>query len=97
MTRFMEWRFASTTTPEGLGTSLGNPWGDWLNVNENTPVEFIDTCYHVLDCTLMAEMADAIGRRGATRHRTPGRRESHRAMPTSDPGPSMARRWYSLS
>ncbi len=61
MTRFMEWRHASTT-PEGLGTSLGNPWGDWLNVNETTPVEFIDTCYHVLDCTLMAEMAEAIGR-----------------------------------
>jgi alpha-L-rhamnosidase len=61
MTRFMEWRDASTT-PDGLGTSLGNPWGDWLNVNEMTPVEFIDTCYHVLDCTLMAEMAEAIGR-----------------------------------
>ena len=61
MTRFMEWRHASTT-PDGLGTSLGNPWGDWLNVNETTPVEFIDTCYHVLDCTLMAEMAEAIGR-----------------------------------
>ncbi len=61
MTRFMEWRHASTT-PEGLGTSLGNPWGDWLNVNETTPVEFIDTCYHVYDCTLMAEMADALGR-----------------------------------
>ena len=60
MTRFMEWRDASTT-PDGLGTSLGNPWGDWLNVNETTPVEFIDTCYHVLDCTLMAEMAEAIG------------------------------------
>jgi alpha-L-rhamnosidase len=62
MTRFMDWRFSSTTTPEGLGTSLGNPWGDWLNVNETTPVEFIDTCYHALDCTLMAEMADALGR-----------------------------------
>jgi alpha-L-rhamnosidase len=61
MSRFMEWRFASTT-PEGLGTSLGNPWGDWLNVNESTPVEFIDTCYHALDCALMAELADAIGR-----------------------------------
>ncbi len=61
MTRFMEWRHASTT-PEGLGTSLGNPWGDWLNVNETTPVEFIDTCYHVLVCTQMAEMAEAIGR-----------------------------------
>ena len=61
MTRFMEWRHASTT-PEGLGTSLGNPWGDWLNVNESTPVEFIDTCYHALDCALMTEMAEAIGR-----------------------------------
>ena len=61
MTRFMEWRQASTT-PEGLGTSIGNPWGDWLNVNEATPVEFLDTCFHALDCTLMAEMADAIGR-----------------------------------
>ncbi len=62
MTRFMDWRFYSTTTPEGLGTSLGNPWGDWLNVNETTPVEFIDTCYHALDCMLMAEMAEALGR-----------------------------------
>lgn len=61
MTRFMEWRRASTT-PEGLGVSIGNPWGDWLNVNEITPVEFIDTCYHALDCRLMAEMADALGR-----------------------------------
>lgn len=61
MTRFMDWRHASTA-PDGLGTSLGNPWGDWLNVNETTPVEFIDTCYHALDCTLMAEMAGALGR-----------------------------------
>ncbi len=61
MTRFMEWRHASTT-PEGLGTSLGNPWGDWLNVNESTSVDFIDTCYHALDCTLMADMATALGR-----------------------------------
>ena len=62
MTRFMDWRAASTT-PAGLGLSLGNPWGDWLNTGENTPIEFIDTCYHALDCRLMAEMADAIGRK----------------------------------
>jgi alpha-L-rhamnosidase len=62
MTRFMDWRAASTS-PEGLGTSLGNPWGDWLNVNESTPIEFIDTCYHALDCRLMAEMGEAIGRK----------------------------------
>lgn len=61
MSRFMEWRHASTTD-EGLGTSLGNPWGDWLNVNEATSIPFIDTCYHALVCTLMAEMAEALGR-----------------------------------
>lgn len=61
MTRFMEWRRA-TTTPEGLGVSIGNPWGDWLNVNETTPIEFIDTCYHAQDCRMMAEMAGAVGR-----------------------------------
>ncbi|MBI5770343.1 MAG: family 78 glycoside hydrolase catalytic domain [Verrucomicrobia bacterium] len=61
MLRFMEWRHASTT-PEGLGTSLGNPWGDWLNVNENTPIDYLDTCYHVLDLRLMEEMAGATGR-----------------------------------
>jgi len=61
MTRFMNWRAASTS-PEGLGTSLGNPWGDWLNTGETTPIEFIDTGYHALDCRLMAEMAGALGR-----------------------------------
>jgi alpha-L-rhamnosidase len=62
MTRFMNWRAASTT-PEGLGVSIGNPWGDWLNVNETTPIEFIDTCYHALTCRLMAEMAEATERK----------------------------------
>lgn len=62
MSRFMDWRAASMT-PEGLGTSLGNGWGDWLNVNDPTPIEFIDTCYHALDCKFMADMADAIGRK----------------------------------
>ncbi|MEO6004299.1 MAG: family 78 glycoside hydrolase catalytic domain [Opitutus sp.] len=61
MNRFMAWRQASCSL-DGLGTSIGNPWGDWLNVNEPTPIELIDTCYHALDCALMAEMADAIGR-----------------------------------
>jgi alpha-L-rhamnosidase len=61
MTRFMNWRMA-TTSPEGLGVSIGNPWGDWLNVNEPTPIEFIDTCYHALTCRMMAEMAEALGR-----------------------------------
>lgn len=61
LTRFMDFRRA-TLSSDGLGTSIGNTWGDWLNVNENTPIEYVDTCYHALDCTLMAEMADALGR-----------------------------------
>jgi len=61
MTRFMDWRHASMTI-DGLGANLGNPWGDWLNVNEDTPIEYVDTCYHAYVCQLMAEMADAISR-----------------------------------
>jgi alpha-L-rhamnosidase len=62
MTRFMDFRQA-TMDVNGLGVSIGNPWGDWLNVNEETPIEFIDTCYHALVCDLMAQMAEAIGRK----------------------------------
>ncbi|MBI5690548.1 MAG: glycoside hydrolase family 78 protein [Verrucomicrobia bacterium] len=62
MTRFMDFRQA-TMDVNGLGVSIGNPWGDWLNVNEPTPIEFVDTCYHAIDCDLMAEMATAIGRK----------------------------------
>lgn len=61
MTRFMEWRAASMA-PDGLGASIGNPWGDWLNMNDPTPVEYVDVCYHALDCRLMAEMAAVLGR-----------------------------------
>jgi alpha-L-rhamnosidase len=60
MTRFMDWRLK--VDPELKGIKLGNPWGDWLNVNENTPVEYIDLCYHAYDCLLMAELADAISK-----------------------------------
>lgn len=62
MSRFMNFR-AAATTPEGLGVSIGNPWGDWLNLNENTPIPYIDTCYHALTSRQMAEMAEAIGRK----------------------------------
>jgi len=61
MTRFMDWRQASTHA-DGYGSSIGNPWGDWLNVNEPTPVEYIDTCYYALDCMLMSEMAAGLKR-----------------------------------
>ena len=59
LNRFMDWRLQAD--PELKGVAVGNPWGDWLNVNETTPIPFIDAVYHALSCKLMAEMAAAIG------------------------------------
>ena len=60
MQRFMAWR--RQADPELRGVELGNTWGDWLNVNETTPIPYIDLCYHALDARLMKQMAEAIGR-----------------------------------
>jgi len=65
MTRFMEWR--AKRAPDLRGRADGNGWGDWLNVNENTPIEFIDAAYFKHDADLMAEMAAAIGKTGEAR------------------------------
>jgi alpha-L-rhamnosidase len=68
MQRFMAWRLQAD--PQLQGVRLGNEWGDWLNVNESTPIEFIDLCYHALDAKLMADMAEAINAASdATRYR----------------------------
>ncbi len=60
MTRFMDWRMA-TSSADGLSVNIGNMFGDWLNVDEPTPIEYLSTCYHAWDCRMMAEMADATG------------------------------------
>jgi alpha-L-rhamnosidase len=60
MQRFMEFRMA--VSPGLLGISIGNPWGDWLSLGENTPVEYVDVCYYAYTAKLMSEMAAAIGR-----------------------------------
>jgi alpha-L-rhamnosidase len=60
MTRFMAWRLKAD--PELKGVKLGNTWGDWLNVNEDTPIEYVDLCYHGLVSRKMAEMAAALGK-----------------------------------
>jgi len=59
MIRFMEFRRA--ISPNFGGISIGNPWGDWLNVDDPTPVEYIDACYFAWTSQLMAEMAGAVG------------------------------------
>ena len=66
MRRFMDWR--SKSAPDLRGTTLGNSWGDWLNVGETTPIEYIDLCYHALDAQLMAEMAGALGKQNEAEH-----------------------------
>ena len=60
MQKFMEWR--AKADPELKGVKIGNTWGDWLNVNEATPIEYIDLCYHELSATLMMVMADVLGK-----------------------------------
>jgi alpha-L-rhamnosidase len=60
MTKFMDWR--RKADPELKGVKLGNTWGDWLNVNEETPIEYVDLVYHRLSARCMAAMAVALGR-----------------------------------
>ncbi|MCC6232965.1 MAG: family 78 glycoside hydrolase catalytic domain [Verrucomicrobiales bacterium] len=60
MTRFMDWRLRRAADYRGKGD--GNSWGDWLNVKENTPLEYIDAAYFALDARMMADMAEALGR-----------------------------------
>ena len=64
MTRFIAWRKAASK--DFLGVNHGNPWGDWLSLNENTPLDYIDTCYFAYSTRLMAEMAVVIGRADQT-------------------------------
>ena len=66
MVRFMEFREA--TSPEYKGVSLGNPWGDWLNHNDPTPVELIDAAYFGNSARMMGEMAAALGKTDAAEH-----------------------------
>lgn len=61
MVKFLEWRKA--TSKDFLGINHGNDWGDWLSFGSKTPLEFIDTCYFAHSTKLMADMADAIGKK----------------------------------
>jgi alpha-L-rhamnosidase len=63
MERFMDYR--RRVSPDFLGVALGNGWGDWLSLNETTPVEYVDTIYFAYSSKLMAEMADALGKKDA--------------------------------
>ena len=60
MTRFIKWR--QSESKDFLGVAHGNEWGDWLSVNEKTPIDYIDTAYFAYSTKLMAEMAQAVGK-----------------------------------
>ena len=57
MNRFMDAR--KKADPELKGTAFGAPWGDWLNLDDPTPHEYIDNCYFALIAFQMSEMAAA--------------------------------------
>lgn len=59
MARFMDFR--RSIAPDFQGVYVGNDWGDWLSLSK-TPIEYIDACYFYRTASLMAEMADAIGK-----------------------------------
>lgn len=61
MVRFMNWR--QQRAPDGRGRGDGNTWGDWLNLGEVTPIEFVDAAYFARDAEVMRMMAEALGRR----------------------------------
>jgi alpha-L-rhamnosidase len=60
MVRFIKWR--QSESKDFLGVAHGNEWGDWLAVNEKTPLDYIDTAYFAYSTKLLAEMAQAIGK-----------------------------------
>ncbi len=57
MTRFMDFRRAAS--PDFRGVKHGNPWGDWLAIGSQTPLELIDAAYFAYVARLMEEMAQA--------------------------------------
>ncbi|MCZ7637887.1 MAG: glycoside hydrolase family 78 protein [Verrucomicrobia bacterium] len=63
MTRFLDWRQANARGFLGIQHPEANTWGDWLNLNEPTPIEYVDSVYFAITTRLMGDMADALGRR----------------------------------
>ena len=66
MVRFLAFRQASS--PSFQGVSIGNAWGDWLNLKDPTPIELIDAAYYAHSAQLMSEMAGAIHRETVAQH-----------------------------
>lgn len=57
--RFITFRIQAS--PDFGGTELGNGWGDWLSMGEETPIIFIDHCYYAHSVALAENMAEVLG------------------------------------
>ncbi|NBV86789.1 MAG: alfa-L-rhamnosidase, partial [Verrucomicrobia bacterium] len=66
MSRFMAFREATSAGYQG--SVFGNGWGDWLNLKDPTPLEYIDAAYFAHTARLMEEMAEATHRFVEARH-----------------------------
>jgi alpha-L-rhamnosidase len=53
-------RFRQQRDPQMLGQNEGTPWGDWLNLDQPTKLEYIDLCYYAYTAAMMADMAQAL-------------------------------------
>lgn len=61
MAKFMVWR--KKTSVGDLGVTHGNAWGDWLAQGAETPLDYVDSIYFAISAKMMAEMAEATGRK----------------------------------
>ncbi len=57
MADFME--FMKRRSKNNISPPLGI-YGDWLNIDDPTPLRVVATAYHAYDCTLMARIAKAL-------------------------------------
>ncbi|WP_020571545.1 alpha-L-rhamnosidase [Neolewinella persica] len=66
MEKFMD--FQADASTDYLRPGAGNNWGDWLTTGAKTSNDFIATSFYGYDALLMAEMADALGKKGRAAH-----------------------------
>jgi alpha-L-rhamnosidase len=60
MRKFLDWRLSESK--DFLGVKYGNAWGDWLSLNEQTPLDYIDSIYFAYSAKLMGDIAQVLGK-----------------------------------
>ena len=57
-------RYLEACGKDGLGGRKAHTWGDWLAPGGRPPVELISNAYYAYTTSLMAQMAEALGKTG---------------------------------